>query len=344
MIRPFDLGDFFLVCRLQRLGVWLDPRHSLSGSELPAWAALSAPFRWWGGDVSTYVSRGAGEGIIQMRVRSDHAEADIVFLAPAPDCTEGSGELWGRLLFHCARQAGRDRVQRIFSTVPEDCGELVSEFRKAGFVPYTRDEVYLVGQPSVSAVHSRPEEVRPVSSADAWALTRLYSAVTPRLVQQAEAVGTSEDRRLPAEWEAGHWDRFVLLRDGHAVGLVVVLPGRSGHCLSLWGNFEDDGEVALLLERGLVSLAAYARRPVYVLIREYQPGVRAVLADRGLGLHSTWVRLVKHTVVRAREPARRSWVASQARPEPSVPGAVPSGAVGTAVGQGLSGKGPAGAC
>jgi hypothetical protein len=329
MIHPFDLSDFFLVYRLQKRGAWLDPCLALAGSELPAWVALSAPFRWWGRDVMTYVSTACGGGIVQMRVRPDRPEADIAFLAPDPEeCTEEIEALWCRLLTHCVRQAGGVQVQRLFASTPEDAEAMFSQFRRAGFVSYTREETYFLGQPDQLTIPAGGHEVRLATPADEWSLRKLHAATTPRLVRQAEGLGACPgDVQLPQAWEAGRWERLVLVRDGEATSLLQVHPGQSGHLLSFWGDFQDETEVYSLLERGLASLARYPRRPVYGLVREYQSGVRAPLAEQGAQLVTTWSCLVKHTVVRAREPARRSWVAREPRPEPSVPGAIPSGAV-----------------
>jgi hypothetical protein len=328
MIHPFDLGDLLLVYRLQKRGVWLDPRHALAGAELPAWAALSAPFRWRGGGVLTYVGRGGGGGIIQMRLRPSRPEADIAFLAPGPECTREVAALWGRLLTHCVRQAGSDRVQRLFASIPEEAREMLAQFCQVGFAPYAREEVYLQEEPSQATVPPGGCQVRPATAADGWALQRLHAAITPRLVQQAEgAGGKPPDSRPPSAWEAGRGESLVLVRDGEIAALLLVQPGRSGHCLSLWGDFRNESDVKILLERGLASLAAHSRRPVYCLLPEYQSGVRVALGEQGFQLLTTWSCLVKHTVVRAREPARRPWVASPARPEPSVPGAMPSAAV-----------------
>jgi len=329
MIHPFDLGDFLLVYRLQKRGAWLDPCLALGGSELPAWIALSAPFRWWGRDVVTYVCNTAGGAVVQMRLRQGRPEADIAFLAPVPeDYSEEVEVLWDRLLAHCVQQAGGDQVQRLFASIPEDAQDLLSQFRRTGFVPYTREEVYFLGQPEHLAIPAGDYEVRPATGADGWSLQKLHAAITPRLVQQAEGLGGGPgDVQLPLAWESGRWDRLVLLRDGEASGLVLAQPGQSAHFLSFWGDFQDEAEVWTLLERGLAWLAMHPRRPVYGLVREYQSGVRSPLSEQGAQLLTTWSCLVKHTVVRAREPARRPWVAREARPEPSVPGAIPSRAV-----------------
>lgn len=324
MIRPFDLGDFFLLRRLQPRGVWLDPHCALAGGEPPAWTALSAPFRWWAGDAVTYVSREAGGGAIQMRVRPGRPEADIVFLAPALTGEEEIAVLWRRLLAYCAQQAGEQRVQRLFASLPQEAQEMLSLFAQMGFSPYTREEVYGIEPPAEPGPGPGAQQVRPLAATDGGALYQLYMAITPRLVQQAEGLGGPEDDvSLPGQIP-GHWERFVLERDGAIAGLVLVQPGRSGHCLRLWGDFREVSEPLALLERGLAVLSAYPPRPIYCLVREYQSGVHIPLSERGFRPLATWSRLVKHTVVRVREPARRALPALEPRAEPSVPGAVPT--------------------
>jgi len=328
MIHPFDLGDSILVYRLQRQGMWLEPRYALTGAEPPVWAALSAPFRWWGRDVATYISRTAGGGIIQMRLRCDRAEADVVFLAPAVESNDEIAAMWRGLLVHCARQAGNQRVQRLYACVPEEASEILAQVRQVGFVRYTQEEVYRLEQPADVTLAAGPYEVRTPTAEDDWQLQKLRAAITPQLVKQAEGAGGSHEGVQPlAERSSGDWGRLVLLRGEEIAGMLLVQPGRSGHCLRLWGDFRDDAEVLTLLQKGLASLEGYSHRPVYCLLREYQGGVRPVLTRQGFEPTTTWSRLVKHTVVRAREPARRAWHALEPRPEPSVPGAIPSGAV-----------------
>jgi len=328
VIRPFGLGDLLLLYRLQGRGACLDLCHALAGSEPPAWVALTAPFRgWWGGEVVTYVSRRAGEGslagAIQMRRRPGRPEADIVFIAPALEDGEEVAALWHRLLAHCVRQAGERRVQRVFISAPEQAREMLSLFRQAGFSPYTREEVFR-GEELVRPVLSQRWQVRPLASADGWALQKLYATITPRLVQQAEGGGSpSGDQSLP--WRApGPQARFVLARGGEIAGLVSVRAGRSGHCLRLWGDFQTSGEVLALLGQGLAALSAHPPRPIYCLVREYQGGVRGPLVECGFRHVATWSRLVKHTVLRVREPAWRTLPVLEPRPEPTVPGAASS--------------------
>lgn len=331
-IRPFSPSDIFLIHRLQQRGVWLDPRHALAGCEPPVWAALSAPFRWWwDGGVVTYVSSPAGRGrsaagFIQMRLRPGRPEANIVFLAPTLEGNEDAAPLWRRLLAHCAQQAGERRVQRLFVSAPEEAQEMLLLFRQAGFSLYTREEVYRAEQPIKPAALPGWQQVRPLAPADGWALQKLYAAITPRLVQQAEGMAGSEtdDHALPW-WAPGHWERFVLAREGEIVGLVLVQAGRAGHCLRVWGDFREAEEVLALLGRGMAALSAHPPRPVYCLLREYQGGVNAPLVECGFRSFATWSRLVKHMVVRIRKPVRRALPALEPRPEPSLPGAVPAG-------------------
>lgn len=335
MIRPFGLGDVLLIRRLQRQGMSFDLQRSLTGGETPAWAALTAPFRWWGGGVMTYVLQQASggderhAGFIQMRLRPGRPEADVTFIAPAVEGREGDEEmaiLWRRLLAHCVRQAGERGVQRIFISAPDEAQETLSLLRQAGFSLYTREEVYHAAEPFRPTASPGEGRVRPLAAADEWALRKLYTAITPRLVQQAEGMGGGQaDGPLPPWWASGYTERFTLRREDGIAGLVAVWTGRRGHCLRLWGDFREAEEVLALLERGLAALSLLPPRPVYCLVREYQGGVRSPLAECGFRLMATWSCLVKHTVVRLREPARRALPVLEPRPEPSVPGALSTG-------------------
>ena len=70
-----------------------------------------------------------------------------------------------------------------------------------------------------------------------------------------------------------------------------------------------------LLDYGLALLNYYPPYPVYCEVREYQAGVRIPLEERGFHLLSTHCRLVKHTTVRVKEPARNLVHALEQRAE-----------------------------
>lgn len=321
-VRRFGISDLLIVGRLQRRGIWLDPLQASVGAIAPAWMALSAPLRWWASPPLTYVSPPPEAGMIQAQLRVGRPEADVTFLSPALAANDEAAAVWRRLLMCCVQQAGRAQVQRLFVAVPEASRALISVLHQVGFFPYTREEVYCWQAGDVQPDEASVERVRPLSSSDEWPLQRMLASITPRLVQQAEGGGS-----YPADAAAfrrtltGRERYLVLVRDGEIAGLIMARNGRRGDWLQLWGRFRREEEVLALVRRGLDVLQPRSERPVYCLVREYQGGARVALSDSGFEHVATWSCLVKHTVVRSRETARRAWHALEVRAEPTAPGA-----------------------
>ena len=82
------------------------------------------------------------------------------------------------------------------------------------------------------------------------------------------------------------------------------MSGRVGHWLSILAHPRAYDRVADLLDYGLALLNYYPAYPVYCGVREYQGGVRVPLEERGFELFQSQCHLVRHTMVRVKEPAR----------------------------------------
>jgi hypothetical protein len=316
VIRPFGLNDIPLVRRLQRSSAALAVEHILTHPRAPLWIALTAPWPWAGVGVATYVLNengtvGSLAGFVQLIKRAARPEADILHIAPALAPTNGdnrTGQVaWDRLLAYCTRAAGGYGLQRIFASIPdggpeEDC------LRMAGYSLYTRETICRLAM--VPQVRDLPPGFRPQLPQDSWALQRLYTHGTPRLVQQAEGALTGEAGSPPLSWwEPDRWQGIVWEPAGEVRGAVQVHVGRAGHWLRVWGtNTLASRELRSLVEQGLRLIAVDPRgkrqvRPVYVTVRDYESGLTGVLTGFGFAPFANRARLVKHTAARVRMPA-----------------------------------------
>jgi hypothetical protein len=314
VIRPFGLTDIWLVRRLQHSGVPMAIEHTLTHPRDPLWTALTAPWPWAGVGVATFVLDEQSDGprligFVQLMKRAARSEADLLHLAPAlvqeATCDFVTQTIWSRLLSHCSQAAANHGLQRIFASVPDGSPGQTC-LRDAGFSLYTRETIYRLAIPTDGSVQPG---FRPQGPQDGWALQRLYLRHTPRLVQQAEGALTGEvGSPLFSWWEPDSWQGIVWEPAGEVRGAVQVHVGRAGHWMRVWGTNEVSvRELRALVEQGLRLISnAPARQkrhglPVYVTVRDYEPGLGSVLAGLGFAPYTDRARFVKHTVVPVRE-------------------------------------------
>ena len=315
MIRPFGLIDILLIRSLQRRSATLAIEHILTHPHAPLWIALTAPWPWAGFGVATDVlSERTQErqlaGFVQLMKRTARPEADVLHLSPALPSGDGrdrvAEEAWHSLLDHCVLSAAGHGLQRIFASIP-DGGPEEACLKDVGFSLYTRETIYrlaLVPPAPPPAVGFRAQGPQ-----DSWALQRLYTQSTPKLVQHAEGAITGAVGSPPLSWwEPDDWHGQVWEPAGEVRGAVQVHLGRAGHWLRLWGATTLAArEVRGLIEQGLRMVALARNRrgarvlPVYTTIRDYEAGLSSALTGFGFAPYTDRVRFVKHTVAAIRE-------------------------------------------
>ncbi len=320
----FTPRHFLLVNRLQQRGIAFNLEESLTQSYNPLRAALTAYFTVGEMGALTYVvsssaDEGRMEGFIQLRERRARPEADVLFIAPALDDSVDPG-LWYHLLTHVCQQAGGRGVERLFARLPEG-GQEVHLFNQVGFGIYTREDLFCLDGGKLAAVEPLPDAaIRPYKAEDAIALQQLYTAVAPRLVQQAENV-VGRGRFYPPDiWPVAN-DRqgCVLEKKDEIVGCLTVRPGRTGHWLYVLLHPQAYEQAGDLLAHGLAALRESPPGPIYCGVREYQGGLRAVLEDAGFALFASRALIVKHTTVRVTEAVRTLVPALDKRAEATTP-------------------------
>lgn len=313
MIHPFGLNDIWLVRRLQRNGMPLAIEHVLTHPHPPLWTALTAPWPWAGMGVATFVlneqSTGA-LGFVQMMKRAARPEADLLYLAPAPlpaDMEAVEARTWQRLLSHCTLAAASHGLQRIFASTPDHCSEQGC-LKATGFSFYARETIFRLA--AVPSTAGAPAGFRAQLPQDSWALQRLYTRSTPRLIQQAEGAMTGEvGSPLLSWWEPDSWQGIVWEPAGEVRGAVQVHLGRNGHWLRIWGtNDLTPRDLRTLVEQGLRLIAAGPQLsrsrsiPVYATMRDYESSLSGALTGFGFAPFMDRARFVKHTIGVVREP------------------------------------------
>ena len=308
MIAPFTLRDLPLLKQLQKNNTSLCPVEALTRPRSPLWTALTSRLTFDQVRAFTLVLNEAGrngkqlQGFAQVAQSATRPEMRIQCLAPCLDACEAAQTVWNRLLNHVVAMAGERGLLRIYACTP-DGGEETEVLLSTGFSVYTREEVFLLA-PDTHPQAIIQRGIRPEQSTDLWEINRLYWAVAPHLVRQAESLIESKN----VEWTCGAaaWSQgegFVLKDRSDVIGYGHLTPGRIGHWLNILVHPNAYDQVDKLLDYGLALLNYYPPYPVYCAVREYQGGIRAPLEDRGFEPLSVQCHLVRHTAVRVKESA-----------------------------------------
>ncbi len=315
MIHAFGVTDILLMRNLQRRSATLAIEHTLTHPRDPLWIALTSPWPWAGLGIATYVlnESDAGDqlvGYVQLMKRAARPEADVLHLAPALPAGDArdltSEATWHRLLGHCVASAAGHGLQRIFASIA-DGGPEEACLKDTGFSLFTREMIFRLA--AVPQAVPAQAGFRPQGPQDSWALQRLYTRSTPKLVQHAEGAVTGDVGSPPLSWwDPNDWQGQVWEPAGEVRGAVQVHLGRAGHWLRLWGmNALSAREARSLVEQGLRVIALAQSRgktrplPVYTTVRDYEIGLSGALTGFGFAPYADRARFVKHTVAAVRE-------------------------------------------
>ncbi len=341
MIRPAGWTDIarILVTRRQQNILRLNPPYTIIQPESVVMDLLRAqsPLPRRRCHTLVYLEDGAVLAYLQARCRwRRRDEWTITSLA----ATERAPEpLWRLLVAEAIRQAGERGVTRLFAKIAVDA-PYEDLFREVGFTVFTHERIwgnlYLTGGDEGEA---RRGPLRTVERHDAFDLLQLYRQVTPRVVQQAEAL-TSKQWQPGARVVLGGLAARALVWDNAAAapestyaphglgGWIRLLSGPRGHWITTMYRPEQRGIASAAVDYTLWLARKNAPKPTYVALREYQAELEPLLEERGFHLLSEQALLVKYTAVlapqvspafalqRAHRLVVSDWTISSADPEP----------------------------
>ncbi len=303
-----SLRDWWTIRRLQGYGERLDLKSDLlrPATPLALYMARSVPgFGLWTGRVMTAaVCDQNRKGFIQARWRSGVPAQDVLFIAPSLHHMSGAAWLWQRLVQELVQQGVTQGVQRLFAHLPEEHHGEIEVMRQSGFAIFSQDRIYKINQlptTPVSKMLWRPRE--PI---DDWGLTRLYNALTPGVVQQAEnPLSNGEDGHVG--WWGGPRHGGYVLRgqyEGEVWGYLRLIKGEHAHWMKLvlhpeLGHRGDD-----LLQQALTLCRGWNPRPIYTDVRDYEGYILDEIERAGFERLMNRTLLVRHTTaaVRALRP------------------------------------------
>lgn len=319
---PPVIHDLRALAELAEHGVELDLERVRLSSTSPLTEALVSRVSFGNMGADTFVLYANGHkhralGVVQARPRKNRPEADITFIAPSLEYDPDAATTWYRLLSEATNSFGEMGVQRVYAQLPSGNGA-EQVFSQAGFSVFTHEDIFLLSAERVKAwAHEKngtaASVLRRMRKRDAWNVLRLYSAVTPRNVQHAEAMRTTEGTlgKLDDWWENLNGTSYIFERPETGVnsltGIVRITRGRLGS----WARLHlhpDAQRYADEMVAEMIALVSKTRaRPIYVGVRDYEGGIRAALESAGFEWQIERSHMVKHTTVRVRVPV--PWLA-----------------------------------
>jgi len=321
LIRPVSLIDIPLISKLQHQGIQLDLKRALTRPESPLAVALRAPLSFGQLPSLTYIGRRGTPtsyqtGFVQLRGRQcERPQADIAYIAPALASDSAIGTLWTELLNAACWEAGQYGVQQVFADLPAD-SENATPFLNAGFMIFAREELLRCEQLTLSEI-PKTVSVRPQSSFDPLALHRLYAAIVPIGVKQAEGAFEMNGSRAGLA-SRSDTDSYLFEARGEIVGHLEVTRGKVGHSIHLAIHPDKVVLVDDLVEAGLHLLKDAEPLPIYSHIRTYQSFLKPALSNRGFEVIDRRDLAVRQTLARSEKPVVSGMKVLDSRPEVSV--------------------------
>ena len=206
--------------------------------------------------------------------------------------------VWERILDYAVKQAGLRGVRSLYARVPWGVGAS-DTLVGSGWTIYASETIFLAhdARPLVRPT-VRPRIQEP---ADTWAIHQLYSALTPRAVQHAEAF-TSRRWELPkSNSRRGPQIRgWVFEADSTVLGYARALVGRRSSAIEMLIHPERRDLTGQIIDGTLFALGEHGGRRCYCTIRGYQSELAGPLQERGFAASFEQELLVRYTTATVR--------------------------------------------
>ena len=315
---PPTMRDFLTIYRLQRQGVRLDLKGSLLYPTSPIYDATASSLPgFWSDRVLTVVIREQGRsGFVQARWRGVLPVLDLLFIAPSLDTRHGTTWLWQRLVHELVNVGAQSGAQRLFTQLPEKHHAEIEVMRQSGFAIYGQDRLYRLDKlPLLVKSGKRRWQVR--RSLDDWGLKRLYLALTPDVVQQAESVKLNGRNSYVGWCYNRHRKSFVLRGklEGEVFAYLSLTRGKLAHWLKLVVHPERVNQSSVLLEQALYMMRTWPEHPIYCDVRDYEGFLPDALERVGFTRMMTRTLLVRHITANIRVKATQRRLLLEAAPE-----------------------------
>lgn len=294
------LLDLLALHSLQHHGLSLCPEASLGPERSPLWEAVASALSLDGASVITHVATepedpDARRGFVQLRLLHGRPAAELLYIAPAPSGDEAP-LVWDRLLAQVASWASAQGIARVFAAMPAD-GPAEAAFRRNGYTRYALETIYRLDAVPGGAGNSS-QRLRPLQKRDLWPMQRLYAAITPIRVQQAEGLLHAGWQVPPDEWSGKGWTRTLVVEDHTGLRAELSLRrGSEAHWMRVSLRPDSTGLAAELVDEALARISRWPDRPLFCSVRHYQERLAPALVERGFAAAMDRALTVRPTVV-----------------------------------------------
>ncbi|MGC8874433.1 MAG: hypothetical protein ACP5SI_08325 [Chloroflexia bacterium] len=284
--RPATALDILFLGVAPAVRLQLDLVQQLLFPHHPVQAAIAGWLPW--GEPSYLFVCDGGAGLlacVQAAALSGISGWGVRYLAVWRDGLDTTHALWKQLLLGLGEEAGRRSVLRLLAFLPTE--EHLTPFQEAGFHPYAEEILLRWGAEDGESLRPMPV-LRPMQSADLWAVHQLYQALTPPRVQQMEG-------RTSDSWRVGRGEEAWVWEEEQVRAYLRRRRGLRGTVLDLLLDPVCRREAQAVLAHGLVG----ARPPVYLVLRSYQGELLEVARRLGFRPFAEQVLLGKPLAVPA---------------------------------------------
>jgi hypothetical protein len=269
----------------ERLGCTPEGR-SLLESALPPWFSFATGRHTW-----ISIQGQTIQGLISARKRGNRTAWEVECLVAATDEQQVVLDLFDRLSIG----VGSAGALKIFLRL-EAGSDLLTAARRAGFVPYTNEQLLRADGELTTSELPDGITIRPRAECDGFGLYQLYNASVPEHVRRMEAATLPQWQAAAERRTAGRSKRdLVVLRGDVIVGrLRSCRDGRLGRIdLALHPCLREETAALVALASGGVGNL----RPVLCLIPDYSSWLAGGLEASGFRFAGEYVSLVKRTAI-----------------------------------------------
>ena len=308
MIRPFQLRDLALIHRLSEQGISLHTESALTKNVYPIRGALTSLV---GGDFPTYVwkaDKRSESGFIQLHLEGESHHGHILYLSTSsnretneskehngqengrshPPASEDDTSAWLPLLDQAVVETGQRGLHSLVAEVDETGNELPM-LRRAGFVVYTRQDIWVLEETDLK---TNGKILTPRRAVDDWDVQLLYANTVPRLVQLVEPT--------PPIYDGEGW---VLREENELTAFVHIHEGPAATWMRLYIHPNAEAQIDDIVQSALQVKPPTQSHPIYCCVRRYQSWVQNGLERVGFRLWGSQAVMVKHTVNHLPKPA-----------------------------------------
>jgi hypothetical protein len=335
-VRPARLTDLAALGELSRLcqSDGVDTRSlglPVNGPPIGVFSLFRLPLGAFRPNDLMYVYEDQGHiaGLVRVERESVRDEWTIVELDAVG--LANAGDIRYRLVQLLLREGAKRGAAR-FHVACADADDNVELLMQAGFMRYGEERLLFRSEDRPLPVpwndkRAQAAQIRPTTSLDAVALSRLYAQATPQPVARLEAFRLADWERQGAHLRVPRSSLTPILRFADVEGFVQVTPdgGRDGTMLDAYvqiGVAKEDqphylkvvarpgADVSDLIEFGLGVIAAQTKgsgrrhdRGVIAPVRTYESPIDRRMEDAGFDSIASVTLLMKETLVRVAEPA-----------------------------------------